>query len=209
MLFRAFPAVSWVETFFVTKEAAQLLRHIPTLCRRMLTLGQLCPVDSKSFAGLVSLLLFLQHDTGKEPEQLHILTHGGHELELTEAGPRFWHHVTCRYRSIALTLYPLMSGMSDLQQQVLNRIQMQAQALLTSFRHSLAARLEILGFQNGPALVLTIEQQLQQRSRLNIHLSASSEVMMTESSRLSEILNAWLHDTQCCNGFQTGGAGGD
>lgn len=76
MLFLCLPAVSWVETFFVTKEAAQVLRHIPTLCRRMLTLGQLCSVDSKSFAGLVSTLLFLQHDTRKEPEQLHNLTHG-------------------------------------------------------------------------------------------------------------------------------------
>lgn len=46
-------SVSWVKTCFVTKEAAQVLRHIPTLCRRMVTLGQLCPVDSKSFAGLV------------------------------------------------------------------------------------------------------------------------------------------------------------
>lgn len=46
-------SVSWVETFLVTKEAAQVLRHIPTLCRRMLTLGQLYPVDSKSFAGPV------------------------------------------------------------------------------------------------------------------------------------------------------------
>ena len=76
MLFLCLPAVSWVETFSVTKEAAQVLRHIPTLCRWMLTLGQLCPVDSKSFAGLVSSLLFLQHDTRKEPEQLHNLTHG-------------------------------------------------------------------------------------------------------------------------------------
>ncbi len=76
MLALCFPAVSWVKTYFVTKEAAQVLRHIPTLCRRMVTLGQLCPVDSKSFAGLVSLLLFSQHDTKKEPEQLHILTHG-------------------------------------------------------------------------------------------------------------------------------------
>ncbi len=66
MLVLCFPAVFWVETFFVTEEAAQVLRHIPTLCRRMLTLGQLCPVDSKSFAGLVSLLLFLEHDIGKE-----------------------------------------------------------------------------------------------------------------------------------------------
>ena len=99
--------------------------------------------------------------------------------------------------------------MSDLQQQVLNRIQMQAQALLTASRHSLAARLETLGFQNGLAVVLTIEQHLQQRSRLNIHFSASSQVTMTESSRSSEILNAWLHDTQYRNGFQTGGFGGD
>ena len=101
----------------------------------MLTLGQLCPVDSKSFAGLVRILFFLQHANEKEPDQLHILTHGGHELELTEAGQRFWHHVTCRLRSIALTLYPLMAGVSELQQ-VLNRLQMQAQALLTSSRHT-------------------------------------------------------------------------
>ena len=86
---------------------------------------------------------------------------------------------------------------------------MQAQALLTTFRRSLAAHLETLGFQNGLALVLTIEQHLQQKSRLNIHFSASSRVTMIESSRRSEILNAWLHDNQYRNGFQTGGFGGD
>lgn len=59
MLFLCFPAVSWVETLFITKEAGQVLRHIPTLSYDMLTLRQLCPVDSKGFAGLVSLLLFL------------------------------------------------------------------------------------------------------------------------------------------------------
>ncbi len=42
----------------------------------MITQGQLCPVDSKSFAGLVRVLLFLQHDIGHEPEQLHVVTHG-------------------------------------------------------------------------------------------------------------------------------------
>lgn len=110
--------------------------------------------------------------------------------------PRFWHHVTCRLRNVVLTLYPLMAGITHLQQQVLNRIQWQAQALLTSSRHSVAARLETLGFQNGLAMVQTIEQHLQQRSRLNIHFSASSVVTMTESGRSSEILNAWLHDTQ-------------
>ena len=108
-----------------------------------------------------------------------------------------------------MTLCLLMSGVSDLQQQVLNRVQTQAQALLTTSRHSLAARLETLGFQDGLALVLTIEQHLQQKSRLNIHFSASSQVTMIESSKLSEILNAWLHDTQYRNGFQTGGFGGE
>ncbi len=73
---------------------------------------------------------------------------------------------------------------------------MQAQALLTSSRQSLATQLEALGFRNGLAVVFTIEQHLQQKSRLNIHFSAASEVTMTESRRLSEILNAWLHDTQ-------------
>lgn len=110
-----------------------------------------------------------------------------------------------------MTLYLLMSGVSDLQQQVLNRVQTQAQALLTTSRHSLA-RLETLGCQDGLALVLTIEQHLQQKSRLNIHFSASSQVTMMESSSLkfsSEILNAWLHDTQYRNGFQTGGFGGE
>lgn len=49
----SFPAVSRVQTFFVTQEAAKTLRHIPTLCRRMIAQGQLCPVDHKSFASLV------------------------------------------------------------------------------------------------------------------------------------------------------------
>ncbi len=39
--------------------------------------------------------------------------------------------------------------------------------------------------------------------------SASSVVTMTESNRLSEILNAWLHDTEYRSGFQTGSFGGD
>ncbi len=63
-----------------------------------------------------------------------------------------------------------MAGVSDLQHQVLNRTQTQAHALLTSARHGLAARLETLGFPNGLAEVLAIEQHLQQRSCLNIHL---------------------------------------
>ena len=64
-----------------------------------------------------------------------------------------------------------------------------------------------LGFQNSLAVVQTIEQHLQQRSPLHTHCSASSAVTKAESNR--EILDMWLPDTQHCNGFQTGGSGGD
>lgn len=97
----------------------------------------------------------------------------------------FRHKGSCTSSSAYTNLVP---------SQVLNRIQMQAQ-------------LETLGFQNSLAVVQTIEQHLQQRSPLHTHCSASSAVTKAESSR--EVLDAWLHDTQHCNGFQTGGFGGD
>lgn len=102
--------------------------------------------------------------------------------------------VICRLRGIdGMSDYPLTAGVSVLQHQVLDRIQTEAQCLLTNARQNLAARLEGLGFQDGPAKVLAIEQHLQQKACLNIHFGALSGVRMAGSTSSVGILHAISH----------------
>lgn len=75
-----------------------------------------------------------------------------------------------------------------------------------SARQALATRLESLSFHNGHAKVLTVEEHLQQTSRLVIHFDAQSGVDMVGSR--ASVMQAWMCDTQYCSGHETGNFGG-
>ena len=55
-----FPAVATKETFFVTQQAANILRHLPILGRRMLQQGHLYLVDSQNLGSMVRQLLSVE-----------------------------------------------------------------------------------------------------------------------------------------------------
>lgn len=44
--------VSTFKIFYITKEAGKILRHVPVLCRRMISQGTFCLVDNNTFEGL-------------------------------------------------------------------------------------------------------------------------------------------------------------